>query len=140
MKIKNLIAKSLWCIIDLYKALPPGTKRQRKGGIYEKQSNGKWVKVKEKKEEKPLQTPRELKTMSPKQNRQFINQLKGKFSEKQLDKRKGLILSQIRSREKELESQGIDFRKKPDHGLNNLWHNHKLTETAIEEIRDKNIK
>ena len=37
----------------LFKAFPPGTRRKRKDGIYEKQPNGKWLKITEgKKEEK----------------------------------------------------------------------------------------
>ena len=37
-------------VYGICKALPPGTKRQRKDGLYEKQSDGTWKKVTEKKE------------------------------------------------------------------------------------------
>jgi hypothetical protein len=44
-KMKNDI------ILLLRKALPPGTRRKRKDGIYEKQPNGKWLKITEGKKE-----------------------------------------------------------------------------------------
>lgn len=49
----------------LHKALPPGTKRQRKDGVYQKQSNGKWMKIREKgtddkKDEKKVSSTEEL--------------------------------------------------------------------------------
>ena len=72
-------------------------------------------------------------------NREFINKLKKK-TEKELDKRIRIIDQQIKRREKELENEGIDFRKTPGHGLENLFHNRKLTETAIDEKRDEKIK
>ncbi len=53
--MNGIIEKSLFCIYNILNkaALPPGTKRQRKDGIYEKQSSGKWTKIKKKKEDKP---------------------------------------------------------------------------------------
>lgn len=46
VKCLNVVLKN---IID--RALPPGTRRKRKDGLYEKQPNGKWLKIKEKKVE-----------------------------------------------------------------------------------------
>lgn len=133
----------LWSYSKVIKALPPGTKRQRKDGVYEKQPNGKWVKVKEKKkeeQEKVFDLPQDRTKMTPEQNREVVEHFKKTYSEKQLNKRISLIDAQIKRREAELEREGIDFRRKPDKGLNNLWHDRTLTETAIEEIRDKKIK
>ena len=53
---KEFIYKSLTFLFQYFiykaKALPPGTRRQRKDGLYEKQSDGKWIKVKDDKEKK----------------------------------------------------------------------------------------
>jgi len=148
--LKDLTNKAALLGINsiLKAALPVGTKRQRKGGTYQKQPNGKWVKVpdskkeKEPKEEKVklFKLPQDKTKMTPQQNREVVDHFKKNYSEKQLDKRISLIAAQIKRREQELESQGIDFRRKPDQGLNNLFHDRKLTETAIEEIRNKRIK
>ena len=136
-----LIAKSL---IDFFclKAVPAGTKRQRKDGTYEKQSDGKWKKVTEGKKSKQFsdKLPRDLTQMTPKQNRKVVDHYKNNFSEKELNKRVEIIDQQIKRREQELESKGIDYRKNPDHGLGNLWHNRKLHETAIEEKRGEKLK
>ena len=50
----DFVIKALLSFL-IHKALPPGTRRKRKDGIYEKQPNGKWLKVTEgKKEEEPI--------------------------------------------------------------------------------------
>lgn len=138
---RNVIYKTLTYLFQYFvqkAGLPPGTRRQRKDGIYVKQPDGSWVK--EGKEEKEFDLPRDLTQMTSQQNREVVDYLKDRYSEKQLDKRVNLIDLQIKRREEELSNQGIDFRKVKDHGLNNLWHNRKLHETAIEEIRGKRIK
>lgn len=47
------------CVSHIRKgrALPPGTKRQRKGGIYVKQSDGTWAKVTDKKDKQEIKKP-----------------------------------------------------------------------------------
>ena len=52
--IKQIVYKSLDMVLKrmILRALPPGTRRKRKDGLYEKQSDGTWLRVKEKPEKK----------------------------------------------------------------------------------------
>lgn len=64
--IASIISKALTLMLNrmIIRALPPGTRRQRKDGLYEKQSNGKWLKItekpKEKQEEQKQSTQKEM--------------------------------------------------------------------------------
>lgn len=60
--IYRIIYKSLKIILNrmIFRALPPGTRRQRKDGLYEKQSDGKWLKVIEKKPEEKKEKPAKM--------------------------------------------------------------------------------
>lgn len=55
----DILYKTVGIILNrmILRALPPGTRRQRKDGLYEKQPDGKWLKVTEKPEKKEEKKP-----------------------------------------------------------------------------------
>lgn len=67
----NIICKAMTLILDrmIVRALPPGTRRERKDGLYEKQPSGKWLKVKDKpgkKEKKKVEGKQQIKNFENK--------------------------------------------------------------------------
>ncbi len=120
----DILYKTVEIVVNrmVLRALPPGTRRKRKDGLYEKQSNGKWIKVKEKKPEKKEIIHNIPDNVNPKTKKQVIeayDKIKNDYTDLINDVKinmniKGITGGEYNSTKKEIEISNYLSAKNPE--------------------------